>query len=304
GQTGFGGDTLNTAVYLARLLKGQRARVSYVTRLGDDHHGRDMLVAWQQEGIDCRLVAQIPGRSTGSYKIDVDSNGERSFSYDRDHSPARELFSGDTAPTADNIRHYDALYVSGITLAVLYPEGRARLLNLMAIMKRQGRSVIYDPNHRPSLWETAEAATTTHRTAIKHATCFLPSEEDIRSVFGLKTPQNYLSFLKETAVDEVIFKRGTKAVYVLYRGTEEKIALAVVKHPVDTTAAGDSFNAAYIAGRLMGDSPVQASRKAVDFSRLVIGHCGAIIPLRAMAHFPSTFVRSRIGPDNNDKQWQ
>src|SRR5881392_4089221 len=85
---GYGGDTLNTAVYLARL----GVAVDYVTALGDDPLSGGMLAGWRAEGVGTGLVARVPGRLPGLYLIQTDPAGERRFLYWRDRAPARELF--------------------------------------------------------------------------------------------------------------------------------------------------------------------------------------------------------------------
>src|SRR5690606_38163804 len=83
----FGGDTLNTAVYLARL----GGPVGYLTSLGVDPYSAEMLAAWQAEGVICDDVAILPGKLPGLYAIRVDGGGERSFFYWRGAAAAREM---------------------------------------------------------------------------------------------------------------------------------------------------------------------------------------------------------------------
>src|SRR3546814_5301015 len=103
-QRTFGGDTLNTAVYLARCLRQSAAQppatvhpaavhpaaVHYVTALGDDPFSDEMLTTWQREGIETRLVARLPGRLPGLYIIRTDAAGERSFHYWRSAARSEE----------------------------------------------------------------------------------------------------------------------------------------------------------------------------------------------------------------------
>src|SRR6185369_1758625 len=70
-RLGFGGDTLNTATYLARL----GVAVDYVTALGDDSYSARMLAGWRDEGIGTGLVGRLKGRAPGLYMIDLDPNG-------------------------------------------------------------------------------------------------------------------------------------------------------------------------------------------------------------------------------------
>ncbi len=78
-QQSFGGDTLNTAVYLSREL-GKGAEVDYVTALGDDSFSDAMCQSWASEGIGLEMVQRLPGRLPGLYCIQTDAAGERRFS--------------------------------------------------------------------------------------------------------------------------------------------------------------------------------------------------------------------------------
>ena len=86
---GFGGDTLNTSVYLSRAGK----KVQFFTALGDDDYSNWMLSEWNLEGIATQYVRQIPGRVPGLYMIETDESGERRFHYWRDSAPARDLLN-------------------------------------------------------------------------------------------------------------------------------------------------------------------------------------------------------------------
>ena len=81
----YGGDTLNTSIYLAR----NDINVSYITGLGDDKYSDWLIDSWTSENIDCSLVTRISNRMPGLYMINVDTKGERSFMYWRDTSAAK-----------------------------------------------------------------------------------------------------------------------------------------------------------------------------------------------------------------------
>jgi hypothetical protein len=86
----FGGDSLNTALYLARLA-GEAIDVKYLTVLGTDALSEGMLRSWEAEGIDTSTVLRDPSRLPGLYWIQVGERGERSFLYWRGESAARYL---------------------------------------------------------------------------------------------------------------------------------------------------------------------------------------------------------------------
>src|SRR5258708_22769680 len=97
----FGGDTLNTAVYLARL----DVKVDYLTALGDDALSDEMIAAWTAEGVGTRRVLRLPGKLPGLYMIQTDAGGERPFFHLRENSAAPRAIElpgtrdGPTSPT-------------------------------------------------------------------------------------------------------------------------------------------------------------------------------------------------------------
>ena len=174
---GFGGDTLNTAVYLAR-CGGPQLSVSYATGLGDDRFSGLMMDAWAQEGIALDLVCRLPGRLPGLYMIELSEAGERSFSYWRDNAAARSYFDAPSTPLEDRVSDWDAFYLSGISLAILPPAGRERLFALMRTLRDRGARVVFDNNYRPRLWADADTARACFERAFALANVALVTADD------------------------------------------------------------------------------------------------------------------------------
>jgi 2-dehydro-3-deoxygluconokinase len=280
----YGGDTLNTAVYLARLLAGRGIAVSYVTRLGDDALSRWMIAGWQAEGIDCRLVETVKGSLPGLYMIDTDEKGERSFTYWRGEAPVRELFARNDDPLLDGLAEADALYTSGITLAVLSGRGREALIALMRRRKQAGAIIAFDTNFRARLWPDAEAARPWFEAAIGAATIAMPSSEDLASIFATTlSAEEWLHRLSAMGAGEIVLKAGGEAVWTWAGGCAHRIALARSDNPLDTTGAGDSFNAGYLAARLRAEHVRSSVEAAHRLASRVIQFPGAIIPREEMA---------------------
>jgi 2-dehydro-3-deoxygluconokinase len=155
----YGGDTLNTAVYLARLAGDRDVRVDYVSALGDDAYSDGMLAMWRGERIGTGLVARLPGRLPGLHTIRTDPRGERSFTYWRSASAARDMLRGDRAEqVAAALAGYDLLYLSGITLSILDQPQRAALVALADRVREHGGRVAFDGNYRPVGWPDRDAA--------------------------------------------------------------------------------------------------------------------------------------------------
>jgi 2-dehydro-3-deoxygluconokinase len=156
----FGGDTLNTAVYLARSLGEVPAEVHYVTALGDDPFSAEMLAAWQREGVRTDLVFSLPGKLPGLYIIRTDAGGERTFHYWRSAAAARELLRPEQAENlADGLNGFDLVYLSGITLGILDAASRARLFTLLETLPQTTtRRVTCRCRRRASSWPVRRRA--------------------------------------------------------------------------------------------------------------------------------------------------
>lgn len=279
-RLGFGGDTLNTALYMARLLgPGQ---VGYVTRLGDDPYSARMRAAWEAEGIDCALVETVVGATVGLYAIDTDAAGERSFTYWRGEAPARELFTrGNWQTRVEALAAAEMVYFSGITLAVMPPEGRDRLIAAAAAAKAGGTMVAVDPNFRPRLWPAAEAAEWIAR-AYGAASVALTSAGEERVLFPGAADAPPWPHIAAAGCAETVAKTGAAGAVVADAGRITEAPGQPAARVVDTTGAGDSFNAAYLAARLAGSAPAEAARQGCALGARVVAHHGAIIPRAAM----------------------
>jgi 2-dehydro-3-deoxygluconokinase len=282
-QQGFGGDTLNTAIYLVRLCRDQDIQVSYATALGIDVFSDHMLAAWQAEGIDTSLVRLLSNHLPGLYAIQVDPSGERHFFYWRDTSTARDYFDAEQTPLEEVIDGLSALYLSGISLAILPPEGRERLLATMARVRTNGGLVAFDNNFRPRLWPNLAVAQTLYNRAYVLSDLALITLEDEMALRGETSADRALGRILALEIPEVVIKRGVQPTLVGIAG-ESPLSVAVESVPrvVDTTAAGDSFAGAYLAMRLTDIPPATAARAANRMAGVVIQHPGAIIPADAM----------------------
>lgn len=273
---GFGGDTLNTAIYLARL----GAAVDYVTALGDDPWSDEMIAGWQAEGVGTGLVRRLPGRLPGLYIIQTDPAGERRFHYWRDSAAARRVFDPPDAPALiEALSDYGLLYFSGITLSILDDAGRAGLFAALDRARARGGRVAFDTNFRPRGWPDHDAARTLYRQAFARSSIVLASTEDLALLFG---PAGEAELPRHAAAAERVLKLDRPAVQVMEGGAEVLVEAEPAARVTDTTAAGDSFAAAYLAARLAGQPPAAAARAGHRLAGAVVGYPGAIIPRHAM----------------------
>jgi len=280
----YGGDTFNTAVYLARCAAARGLSCHYATAVGDDGLSAKLLQRWAEDGVALDLVLQIPGRLPGQYLIEVDERGERSFSYWRDHSAAKAYFDSKLTPLEQGLMRWDALYLSGISLAILPPAGRERLFVLMQALRERGATVVFDNNYRPRLWPDAAQARAAFSRAFELSSIALVTADDHQALFGLPSLEAAVMSAQALPSPELIIKRGAGATLVRSSGDAawQQAPTEPVDQVVDTTAAGDSFAAGYLSRRLLGAPAVEAARFGNRLAARVIQHRGAVIPVAAM----------------------
>jgi len=286
-QQNFGGDTLNTAVYLARLGRDSGIDVAFATELGTDAYSDAMIAAWDKERIDTSLVLREAGRMPGLYTIQVDENGERTFYYWRDSSAAKHYFDGASSPLEERIEALDALYYSGISLAVLSPEGRERLFSCADRLRARGGRVIFDNNYRARLWPGGHAeAREWYRRAFATCDMALITLDDHQALLEIADADEAIRNAYSLAAAEVVVKRGGEPTLIRVAGQPPIVVPTFkVSHVVDTTGAGDSFAGGYLAARLQGLAPEASAKCGNKLASIVIQHSGAIIPAEAMPVF-------------------
>jgi 2-dehydro-3-deoxygluconokinase len=269
-RLGYGGDTLNTAIHLARL--GQDVR--YVTALGEDPFSDGLLRDWAGEGIDTSLIRRDPTRMPGLYAISTDASGERSFAYWRGESAARRTLSlpGAEAVMAA-VEQADLLLFSLITLAILDDEGRDRLIALADRVRARGGRVAFDGNYRPRLFRDRQEAQNLCRRAVSICDIGLPTLEDEAMLNGATSAADVQAHWQGLGAGEVVVKLGVDGCLLSDVGIvppPERLS------PRDTSGAGDAFNAGYLAARLDGLSPAEAALRGHRLAGWTVMRSGAI----------------------------
>ncbi len=270
------GDTYNTAVYLVRV--GDALKVDYVTVLGRDRFSDRILAHMQDHRVGIGAVARHPTRMPGLYAIETDATGERSFAYWRSMSAARTLFGEDGRDPTEVLAAYDLVLLTGISIAILGAEQRAALFSALDGFRAKGGLVAFDSNYRAHLWNDAPLARVETEAMWRRTDIALPSVDDEMALFGDTDEASVVARLKGFGVTAGALKCGAAGPLDLGPGGS-RARVSPATRVVDTTAAGDSFNAGYLAALAKGESPEQAMTAGHELALKVIAKPGAIVDL-------------------------
>lgn len=280
---GYAGDVLNTSTYLARLTQDSPINIEFATALGRDQFSDQMVANWAQEQIGSNLVERLEHHLPGIYFIENDASGERKFYYWRNDSAAKRMFDSDAL--ADQLlaqTDLELFYISGISLAILPPAGRTKLIQLMRSLKAKGVTLAFDNNYRPILWSSPEETEASYDEVLSLTDIALLTWDDERALRGYDSPDQIVAHCAQFDIGELVIKCSAEPCILVCEGQQTEISATAVNRVKDTTAAGDSFSAGYLAARLHGESPGTAVAWGHKLAGTVIQHYGAIIPIEAM----------------------
>ncbi|MEE4538235.1 MAG: sugar kinase [Erythrobacter sp.] len=265
------GDTFNTAVYLQRA----GVPVAYATAVGKDAFSARITDALLAEGIGARYVLRRSGGTPGLYAVSIDTAGERSFTYWRSASAVRDFFS--TPGHKEVLRMCESaplLYLSGITLSLFGQSDRAALTGFVRAVREKGGEVAFDTNYRPAGWGSRDEAAAAVMAIAPFVSLALPTFEDDRDLFGDPSPQACADRWAAAGAAEVVVKNGPEGALTQAGWVRPPERLM----PRDTTGAGDSFNAGYLAARLRGEAEGEAAMAGHRLAARILMTPGAILP--------------------------
>ena len=279
----FAGDVLNTAVYLKRTFPELNA--NFISAVGKDKFSTEMLHFFQTEHIGCDFVFQSEHKVPGLYAIETDDTGERTFTYWRENSAAKEVMSFIDTTVIESLSQSDMFFFSGISLAVIHAKDRPLFWQMVTTLKEAGVRIVFDPNYRARMWDTPEQAKEQFEKAFSLADVALPGVDDFQQLYGADTSDEVYEFCRTFDFKELVIKNGESNILCYADDQVYQFNIIPVTDVVDTTSAGDSFNGAYLGARATGlniSHAVEIASKAAGF---VIQHQGAIVDKEAYQQF-------------------
>lgn len=284
GDMSFAGDTFNTAWYLSQFNKDKTClALQYASAIGDDEASSNLALLLQQERLESPYLITVQDKKLGQYWVKLAENGERHFEFDRLNSPVRQYFKQDQSLLAAlRYKQFDAIYLSGITLAVLCPEQRTQLIAALRQFKQHGGVIFFDNNYRAALWQT-ETPQKWFQQLMALANVSFLTDEDEYAVYGTQCVNSIIThhFNQQLAPDMLVIRCGS-APCVIAVAPNDVLEISpkkiVVEKIIDTTAAGDSFAAGFLVKALQGETFENAAKFAHRLAGQVIQHHGALMP--------------------------
>ncbi len=270
----FGGDTFNTAIAASRL----GSPVTFITRFGNDPFAVGMQEMLMREGVSVSPNRAGKG-STGLYFVSVDSEGQREFIYYRKDSAASQLGPEDI--NADLIKSAKIVFSSGITMAIS-DSARKAVVKAFKIAREAGVMTAFDPNHREALWQSNERAVDALNEILPLVDVFMPSfPEDTMHMISFNRPDQALDYFLFKGIKLVVVKAGPQGCYIGYKREMQHIPAMPIR-AIDTTAAGDAFNAAFLHGLAEEKSLVDCAKLGITAAGLKVLNRGsaAVMPAK------------------------
>lgn len=270
-----GGDTFNTAIYIARA--GQPC--AFAGALGDDPYSDGITALAQAEGVATDLILRVPGRLPGLVLVEARGQGTRRSAW-HESAPTRALFElPNWSRIAESLMGARLIYFSGITLSLYSNVGLGRFLAAVEMARSKGVTIAFDGNFRPQAWRgDLTRARTVCAEALKRVDIALPAYDDEAVLWGDPSPEASIDRLQAFGVNEIVVKNGPNSALLAAAGRRDSVPVPEVVTPVDATAAGDAFNAGYLAARIAGRGPTDAADAAHRLAGEVIRHPGSIMP--------------------------
>jgi len=272
---GFAGDTFNTAWYIAN--NHADVNSAYFSKVGDDELSDQMLKFMSDNQVDTRYITTVAGSTIGLYLISL-VDGERTFSYWRNKSAA--TFLGQNVDDVGNaMKKQDMIYFSGITLAILDQNSRENLFSCLKSARRAGKKIAFDPNLRPKLWNDKKEMCDVIMAGANLSDIILPSFEDEATWFSDSDPMSTLARYQNVGAETVVVKNaGDPVSFWSQHGTGTYLVESVEKI-IDSTAAGDSFNAEILVGLLREIPLADAINNAANLAKKVLMGQGALVKI-------------------------
>lgn len=264
----FAGDTFNMAHYLNVVTRGE-VRADYLTAVGVDAESDACLAFLENMGAGTSRCLRLPEYTLGLFILTNDESGEKQYGYWRGMSAAKHVFD-----TEQDLAGYDFIYLSGITAAITL--NKENLVASVAAARKQGAMIVYDFNHRKLLW-TPEEARTFADAFLSHVDIVKISDEELEVLYAGRKMDEFSKLYPEA--EWVLTCEGNKGEVWKAGNLIAQQIFEPVEKVVDSSAAGDSFIAAYLAAKFNGAEPLEGLQRGHAIASQVVCGVGSIVAI-------------------------
>ena len=246
------GAETNYGIGLSRLGVGVR----WISKVGDDPWGEMVASAVGGEGIDLAYLQREPDAPTGLF-FKWRSAGKSHVLYYRKGSAASRLRATD-APDGvfEGIVH---LHLTGITMAISSSAAEL-VVDLARRASQRSITVSFDPNFRPSLWSSPQAALDAQLPLLRYVDWYLCGLEEGHLLFGTDNERQLGAEINKAGAGNVAVRVGERGALVRDGADAVIVPPLQLEKVLDEVGAGDGFAAGFPYGLLRGWAPPHCAR--------------------------------------------
>ena len=272
----FAGDTLNFCNYLDK----KKLNAFFLSAIGKSEINQSLLNFVKSKNISTKYIKQINQFEIGLYLIKNKDNGEKQFFYWRDESAAKQYFNNiDFLNLYKELKNFDYIYFSGITLSIIHISKLNNFIKLLKLLKSKKIKIVFDFNIRPSRWNKKNLNIFLDSVLKFVDICFL-SGEDMNYWKNKNNIKSYEQIVRKYKLKHSIFRKNAKFTYVFLNKTRYVFKNKLLKRVVDTSGAGDGFNAAYLSNFIVNNDPVLALKAGSSLGSKIVMKKGAIVDVK------------------------
>ena len=270
------GDTLNFTSYLDKKI----FNTSYFTAVGTSDVSKRVISFLQKQKIKTNLVSRISSHEIGLYLIENSKVGEKIFYYWRDNSAAKFFFNNQNIKQCQNqLKKFQYVYFSGITLSLFDNNNFYKFLSLIEFLKKKQIKIIFDFNIRIKRWSKKKLFSYFSKT-LPFVDILFSSGEDLNFLKGNASLRTFKNLIQKYNIEHAIYRNNARLNYSFYKDESYFIKNKIKNKVVDTSGAGDGYNATYISKFIKFNDPQKALHAASEIGAKIVMKKGAIVDVK------------------------
>ena len=269
------GDTLNFTSYLDQSIFNK----FYLTAIGTSNINKGVISFLKKKKINTDLVKKISSKEVGLYLIKNTKRGEKQFYYWRDDSAANFFFNNINKSLFKKKYNFDYIYLTGITLSLLDAKNVDKFITHLSILRKKNSKIIFDFNIRIKRWSKKNLNLCLN-TILPNIDILFCSGEDLVCWKKNDHVKTFENILKKFNIYHAIYRKNEEYNYSFYKHKKYMIKNKPIKKVVDTSGAGDGYNAAYLSNFLIYHDPELALDAASKIGAKIVMKKGAIVDVK------------------------